>query len=61
MQFFENNQHEVCTLSWQADDLIENEIIPKQIVPRNTFTWEVHDQLPNKVATGKRADGSDGQ
>ncbi len=61
MQFFENNQHEVCTLSWQADDLMENEIIPKQIVPRKAFTWEVHDQLPNKVATGKRADGSDGQ
>ena len=61
MQFFENNQHEVCTLSWQADDLMENEIIPKQIVPRKAFTWKVHDQLPNKVATGKRADGSDGQ
>jgi hypothetical protein len=59
LTFFENNQHEECILCWQATDLLDKEIIAKEVVPKRAFTWEKHDMLPDKVATGKKADGSD--
>ncbi|CAG0953636.1 hypothetical protein PLCT2_00338 [Planctomycetaceae bacterium] len=59
MQFFENNMHEECLLFVSAVDLQEKELLSRQVVPKRMFTWEVHDQLPQKVATGKRADGSE--
>lgn len=59
MQFFECNQHEECILFVQAVDMQEKEIMAKQVVPKRMFTWEVHDMLPEKVATGQKADGSD--
>lgn len=59
MQFFENNQHEECLLFVSAVDLQEKELLARQVVPKRMFTWEVHDMLPDKVATGKKADGSD--
>ncbi len=59
MQFFENNQHEECLLFVSATDMQEKEMLAKQVVPKRMFTWEVHDTLPDKIATGKKADGSD--
>jgi hypothetical protein len=59
MQFFENNMHEECLLFVAAVDLQEKELLARQVVPKRMFTWEVHDMLPDKVATGKKADGSD--
>jgi hypothetical protein len=59
MQFFENNQHEECLLFVSATDMQEKEMLAKQVVPKRMFTWEVHDALPDKIATGKKADGSD--
>lgn len=59
MQFFENNQHEECLLFVAAVDLQEKELLAKQVVPKRMFTWEVHDTLPDKVATGRKADGTE--
>ena len=59
MQFFENNQHEECLLFVAAVDLQEKELLARQVVPKRMFTWEVHDTLPDKIATGKKADGSE--
>lgn len=59
MQFFENNMHEECLLFVAAVDLQEKELMARQLVPKRMFTWEVHDMLPDKVATGKKADGSE--
>ena len=57
MQYFENNQHEVCVLQWGAtrDD---TEVIPPQVIPARAFSLDVHPALPNKTSSGKRADGS---
>ncbi|MBZ0134942.1 MAG: IPT/TIG domain-containing protein [Planctomycetes bacterium] len=62
MQFFENNVHEVCVLSWDArtdkqDD--KTEFLPRQIIGKRHFTWDEHPPLPGKTSTYKRADGSD--
>lgn len=59
MQYFENNQHEVCVLYWQATIGEEKqEVIPKQVIPARAFTLEPAPAYPNKQATGKRTDGS---
>ncbi|MEZ5991190.1 MAG: PA14 domain-containing protein [Planctomycetota bacterium] len=62
MQFFENNVHEVCVLEWdartdKADD--QSEFIQRGVIGKRHFTWDQHPALPQKVGTGKRADGSD--
>lgn len=62
MQFFENNVHEVCVLSWDArtdkeDD--KTEFLPRQIIGKRHFTWDEHPPLPGKTSTYKRSDGSD--
>lgn len=62
MQFFENNVHEVCVLSWEArddSDDPESEFITRQVIPRRHFTWDDHPPLPSKTSTFKRTDGSD--
>ena len=62
MQFFENNVHEVCVLSWDArTDKAKDttEFIQRGIVPKRNFTWDQHPALPQKTSTHKRADGSD--
>jgi hypothetical protein len=64
MQFFENNVHEVCVLSWDARDdkeKAETEFIQRAIIPKRNFTWDQHPALPQKTSTFKRADGSDPQ
>ncbi len=59
MQYFENNQHEVCVLYWQATTGEEKQdVIPKQVIPARAFTLEPAPAYPNKQATGKRTDGS---
>ncbi|MCC7509992.1 MAG: IPT/TIG domain-containing protein [Planctomycetes bacterium] len=61
MQYFENNQHEVCVLQWRATaGAGENlaEFIPRQVIPARAFTLETHPPLPPKQATGRRTDGS---
>lgn len=58
MQYFENTQHECCTLYWEANDLGENLLIERQVIPSRAFTWVNAGPLPDKPATGKRADGS---
>lgn len=60
MEFFENNVHEVCVLYWQCKQGNET-VIPKQVIPKRNWTWDVHPPLPGKVSTGKRTDGSDPQ
>ncbi|MCA8938023.1 MAG: IPT/TIG domain-containing protein, partial [Planctomycetes bacterium] len=61
MQFFENNQHEVCVLEWRAtrgeDEALE-ELIPRQVIPARAFSLDVHPAFPAKTSTGKRTDGS---
>ncbi|MCA8915126.1 MAG: IPT/TIG domain-containing protein [Planctomycetes bacterium] len=61
MQFFENNQHEVCVLEWRATrgegEALE-EIIPRQVVPAKAYSLDVHPPFPAKTSTGKRTDGS---
>lgn len=61
MQFFENNQHEVCVLEWRAtrgeDEALE-ELIPRQVIPARAFSLDVHPPFPAKTSTGKRTDGS---
>lgn len=62
MQFFENNVHEVCVLSWDArtdKDDDKTEFLPRQIIGKRHFTWDEHPPLPGKTSTYKRADGSD--
>lgn len=59
MQYFENNQHEVCVLYWQASTGEgAQELIAKQVIPARAFTLEPTPAYPNKQATGKRTDGS---
>ncbi|MBX3458621.1 MAG: hypothetical protein KF696_01500 [Planctomycetes bacterium] len=60
MEFFENNVHEVCVLYWEMkrDD---QTLIPKQVIPKKHWTWDVTPPLPQKTGTGKRTDGSDPQ
>lgn len=61
MQFFENNQHEVCVLEWRATrgegEMLE-ELIPRQVVPARAFSLDVHPPFPAKTSTGKKTDGS---
>lgn len=61
MQFFENNQHEVCVLEWRATrgegEMLE-ELIPRQVIPARAFSLDVHPPFPAKTSTGKRTDGS---
>ncbi|MCC6465969.1 MAG: IPT/TIG domain-containing protein [Planctomycetes bacterium] len=57
MRFFENNVHEVCVLQWEARQG-ETEILHREVIPARAFTWDEHPPLPDKQATGKRADGS---
>ncbi|MCA8911199.1 MAG: IPT/TIG domain-containing protein, partial [Planctomycetes bacterium] len=61
MQFFENNQHEVCVLEWRAtqgEGEQQEEIIPRQVVPAKAFSLDTHPPFPDKTSTGKRTDGS---
>lgn len=59
MQYFENNQHEVCVLYWQATTgEAKQEMFPKQVIPAKAFTLEPAPAYPNKQATAKRTDGS---
>ncbi|MCQ3950000.1 MAG: hypothetical protein DPW14_09275 [Planctomycetes bacterium] len=58
MQYFENTQHECCTLYWEARDPQDNLLIERQVVPSHAFTWVNTEPLPDKPPTGKRADGS---
>ncbi|MBK8206952.1 MAG: IPT/TIG domain-containing protein [Planctomycetes bacterium] len=61
MQYFENNQHEVCVLQWRAttgDGENVAEVIPREVIPARAFTLETHPPLPPKQATGRRTDGS---
>ncbi|MCB9893488.1 MAG: IPT/TIG domain-containing protein [Planctomycetes bacterium] len=61
MQFFENNQHEVCVLEWRAtrgEGEAQEEFIPRQVIPAKAFTLDIHPPFPNKTSTGKRTDGS---
>jgi hypothetical protein len=60
MEFFENNVHEVSVLYWQCKQGNEM-LIPKQVIPKRNWTWDVHPALPSKTSTGKRADGSEPQ
>jgi hypothetical protein len=60
MEFFENNVHEVSVLYWQCKQGNET-LIPKQVIPKRNWTWDVHPALPSKTSTGKRADGSEPQ
>ena len=61
MQFFENNQHEVCVLEWRATrgegEMLE-ELIPRQVIPARAFSLDVHPPFPAKTSTGKKTDGS---
>ncbi|MCA8945695.1 MAG: IPT/TIG domain-containing protein, partial [Planctomycetes bacterium] len=61
MQFFENNQHEVCVLEWHATrgegEALE-ELIPRQVIPARAYSLDVHPAFPAKTSTGKRTDGS---
>ncbi|RIK60856.1 MAG: hypothetical protein DCC64_14005 [Planctomycetota bacterium] len=57
-QFFENNVHEVFVLEFEARNSQGELIVPRQVVPRRLFTWDVHPPLPDKSSTGKLADGS---
>ena len=62
MQFFENNVHEVCVLSWDARTDKEDEdteFLQRQVIGKRHFTWNEHPPLPGKTSTYKRADGSD--
>ena len=62
MQFFENNVHEVCVLSWDArtdKDDDKTEIIQRGVISKRHFTWDEHPPLPGKTSTYKRTDGSD--
>jgi hypothetical protein len=61
MQFFENNQHEVCVLEWAAsrgEGASLEAVIPRAVIPANAFTLDVHPPFPAKTSTGKRTDGS---
>ncbi len=61
MQYFENNQHEVCVLQWRAstgDGENLAEVIPRDVIPARAFTLETHPPLPPNQATGRRTDGS---
>ncbi|CAG0951578.1 hypothetical protein PLCT2_00224 [Planctomycetaceae bacterium] len=57
-EFFENNVHEVFVLYFEAKDASGKVILPKQVIPKRQFTWDVHPPLPDKSSTGKLADGS---
>lgn len=57
-QFFENNVHEVFVLEFEARNSQGEFIVPRQVVPKRLFTWDVHPPLPDKSSTGKLADGS---
>nr|MBP9893173.1 hypothetical protein [Planctomycetota bacterium] len=57
-EFFENNVHEVFVLYFEAKDAQGKVILPKQVIPKRQFTWDVHPPLPDKSSTGKLADGS---
>ena len=61
MQFFENNQHEVCVLEWRVtrgEGESQEEIIPRQVIPAKAYSLDVHPPFPAKTSTGKRTDGS---
>jgi hypothetical protein len=57
VQFFENFVHEVCVLYWRMsrDD---EEIIPRQVIPKRHYTWDIHPPLPSKTSTGLYTDGT---
>jgi PA14 domain len=57
-EFFENNVHEVFVLYFEAKDAQGKVILPKQVIPKRQFTWDVHPPLPDKSSTGKLADGT---
>lgn len=62
MQFFENNQHEVCVLDWRAtrnQGGVEQVIVSRQVVPPSAFTNDIHPPLPAKTSSGLRTDGSE--
>jgi hypothetical protein len=57
MQFFENTQHEVCVLYWQAErDGVE--LIPREVIPARAFTLDPMPPLPPRQATGLKTDGT---
>ncbi|MBX3460327.1 MAG: IPT/TIG domain-containing protein [Planctomycetes bacterium] len=58
MQYFENNQHEVCVLEWRATDADNNVVLPRAAIPAKAFSLDALPVLPAKQATGKRTDGS---
>ncbi|MBZ0134912.1 MAG: hypothetical protein K8I27_00900 [Planctomycetes bacterium] len=61
MQYFENNQHEVCVLEWRAtrgEGEVLEELVPRQVIPARAFSLDVHPPFPAKTSTGKKTDGS---